>query len=163
MVDQIQTSVTDVAGALQSKFGPVSRSHFVAKRVVATQHQQGNLNENSISGYARCHKFDEVTIGLSLLCSLPGDVIERALVDRNREMLLVLTKALDFSWATTMSLLFLGARDHRITAQDLKDLESEFGRINIETSRSVLEFYQSRKNAGWADADLRRQSVLEVH
>jgi hypothetical protein len=78
-------------------------------------------------------------------------------------MLLVLTKALDFSWATTMSLLFLGARDHRITAQDLKDLESEFGRINIETSRSVLEFYQSRKNAGWADADLRRQSVLEVH
>src|SRR5712671_4377562 len=34
MVDQIQTSVTDVAGALQSKFGPVSRSYFVAKRIV---------------------------------------------------------------------------------------------------------------------------------
>jgi len=151
MVDQIQTSVTDVAGALQSKFGPVSRSYFVAKRVVATQHQQGNLNENSISGYARSHRFEEVTIGLSLLCSLPSDVIERALVDKNREMLLVLTKALDFSWATTMALLFLGAKDHRITAQDLNDLESEFGRLNIETSRSVLKFYQSRKSAAGAD------------
>src|ERR1700676_2268954 len=151
MADQIQTSVTDVAGDLQSKFGPVSRSHFVAKRVVATQHREGNLNENSISGYARSHRFEEVTIGLSLLCSLPSDVIERALVDKNREMLLVLTKALDFSWATTMALLFLGAKDHRITAQDLNDLEGEFGGLNIETSRSVLKFYQSRKSAAGAD------------
>src|SRR3982075_3997407 len=100
MVEQIQTSVTDVAGELQSKFGPGSRSHFVAKRVVATQHRQGNLNENSISVYARSHKFDEVTIRLSLLCSLPGDVIERALMEIGREMLLVLAKALEFSWAT---------------------------------------------------------------
>jgi uncharacterized protein (DUF2336 family) len=164
MLDQIQTSVTDVAGALQSKLGPVSRSHFVAKRVVATQYQQGNLNENSISGYARSHKLDEVTIGLSLLCSLPGDVIERALKDKNREMLLVLAKALDFSWATTMSLLFLGAKDHRITAQDLRDLENEYGRLNIETSRSVLKFYQSRKNAGGAaDSSARRLVPLGAH
>ncbi len=147
IVDQIQTSVTDVTGALQSKFGPVSRSYFVAKRLVTTQHQQGNLNENSISGYAQSHRFEEVTIGLSLLCSLPADVIERALVDPNREMLLVLAKALDFSWQTTMSLLFLGAKDHRITAQDLNDLEREFGRLNLETSRSVLKFYQTRKHA----------------
>jgi uncharacterized protein (DUF2336 family) len=163
MLDQIQSSVTDVTGELQSKFGPVSRSYFVAKRVVATQHQHGNLNENSISGYALSHKFEEVTIGLSLLCSLPGDVIERALIDRNREMLLVLAKALDFSWATTMSLLFLGAKDHRITANDLRDLENEFGRLNVETSRSVLKFYQSRKNAGDADSDLRRQPQLQTH
>jgi hypothetical protein len=162
MVDHIQSSVTDVAGALQSKVGPISRSYFVAKRVVTTQHQQGNLNENSISGYALHHRFDEVTIGLSLLCELPGDVIERALVDKNREMLLVLAKALDFSWATTMSLLFLGARDHRITAQDLDDLENEFGRLNIETSRSVLKFYQSRKNAGATDSGV-RQPARAMH
>jgi len=162
MIDQITTSVTEVTGELQSKFGPVSRSYFVAKRVVATQHRQGNLNENSIFGYARSHKFEEVTIGLSLLCSLPVDVIERALIDRNREMLLVLAKALEFSWATTMSLLFLGAKDHRITAQDLNDLEAEFGRLNVKTSQSVLEFYQSRKNAGVADSDLKRQPALAM-
>jgi hypothetical protein len=128
--------------------------------LVTTQHQQGNLNEDSISLYARSHRFDEVTIGLSLLCSLPGDVIERALVDKNREMLLVLAKALDFSWTTTMALLFLGAKDHRITAQDLRDLESEFGRLNVETSRSVVAFYQSRKNAGNADAGTKRAASL---
>jgi len=160
MAKDIQSSVTDVAGALQSKFGPVSRSHFVAKRVVATQHRLGNLNESSISTYARSHRLDEVTIGMSLLCALPGDVIERALLDKNRETLLILAKALDFSWETTMALLFLGAKDHRITAQDLRDLENEYGRLNIETSRSVLAFYQSRKNGGAADAGVRRQPAL---
>src|SRR5437868_11532358 len=97
LVGQSRASVAGATGALQSKLGPASRSHFVAKKVVTTQHRQGNLNENSISGHARAHRVDEVTIGLSLLCSLPGDVIERALMDRNRETLLILAKALDFS------------------------------------------------------------------
>src|SRR5258708_11769468 len=88
MVDQIQSSVTDVAGELQSKFGPVSRGYFVAKKVVTTQHREGNLNENSISGYARGHRIEQATIGLSLLCSLPADVIERAMLDRNTQTLL---------------------------------------------------------------------------
>jgi len=99
---------------------------------------------------------------MSLLCALPGDVIERALLDKNREMLLIMAKALDFSWATTMSLLFLGAKDHRITARELHDLESEFGRLNVETSRSVLQFYQSRKNAGDIDSGVKRQPALAM-
>jgi uncharacterized protein (DUF2336 family) len=159
MARQIQSSVSELAGELQSKFGPVSRSHFVAKRVVTTQHRQGNLNEASISTYARSHRLEEVTIGISLLCSLPSDVIERALFDRNREMILILCKALNFSWDTTMALLFLGAKDHRITASDLRSLENDYGRLNIETTRSVLAFYQSRKN-GTAPLDASMAAAL---
>jgi uncharacterized protein (DUF2336 family) len=151
MMNEIATSVVDVAGDLQSKFGPVSRSYFVAKRVVTAQHRQGRLTEESIAGYAMAHKLEEVTIGLSLLCALPVDVIERALLDRNRQTPLILAKALGFSWNTTMALLFLGAKDHRISARDFSDLEREFNRLNVESSRSVLEFYQSRKNIGLSD------------
>ncbi|HTC97737.1 MAG TPA: DUF2336 domain-containing protein [Bradyrhizobium sp.] len=151
MMNEIATSVVDVAGDLQSKFGPVSRSYFVAKRVVTAQHRQGRLTEDSIASYAMAHKLEEVTIGLSLLCALPVDVIERALLDRNRQTPLILAKALGFSWNTTMALLFLGAKDHRISARDFSDLEREFNRLNVESSRSVLEFYQSRKNIGLSD------------
>jgi len=125
----------------------------------------GNLRDLKAEGLTIIfisHKLDEVTIGLSLLCSLPGDVIERAMLDKNRETLLILAKALDFSWETTMALLFLGARDHRITGSELKELESEFGRLNLKTSRSVLEFYQSRKNAGDGDAGPKRQPAVAV-
>jgi uncharacterized protein (DUF2336 family) len=161
MAQEIRSSVTGLAGELQAKFGPASRGHFVAKRVVSTQHRLGNLTEANISTYARTHRLEEVTIGLSLMCALPGDVIDRALFDRNRETLLILTKALSFSWDTTMALLFLGAKDHRITASELRDLENDFNRINVETSRSVLAFYQSRKN-GTAPLDANMAATLQA-
>ena len=163
MGEQIGSSVVEVAGELQSKFGPVSRSYFVAKRVVTAQHRLGNLNEESIIGYAMGHRFDEVTIGLSLLSSLPVDVIERALVDRNREMLLILARALKFSWQTTMALLFLGAKDHRITARELTGLERDFARLNVETSQSVLHFYRSRKAVESSEPGFRREAQLAVN
>jgi uncharacterized protein (DUF2336 family) len=159
---QIQTSVTDVTGTLQSKFGPASKSYFAAKRTVAIQHRYGNLKENSILEYARSHKMEEVTVGLSHLCSLPVNVIERALVDNNRELTLILAKALDFAWETTMALLFLGAKDHRISARDLDDMKDEFAHLNIETSRSILKFYQSRRNAEATETDERRLPPLHA-
>lgn len=163
MFDQIQISVADVAGMLQAKFGPGSRGYFVAKRVVSIQHRLGNLNESTIAGYAIAHKIDEVMIGLSLLCALPSDVIERAMFDRNREMLLMLAKALSFSWDTTMALLFLGARDNRITAGELHDLERDYARLNKQMSRSVLEFYQSRRKPTVVLSQSQQEAVFMTH
>jgi uncharacterized protein (DUF2336 family) len=162
LVGGIRVSVTDVTGKLHSKFGPASKSYFDAKRLVTSLHQYGNLNENSILEYARLHKIEEATVGLSLLCSLPVDVVERALIDNNKEMTLILAKALDFEWETAMSLLFLGAKDHRIAARDLDDMREEFARLNTETSRSVLKFYQSRKSAAAADSKLRHLPQLHT-
>lgn len=161
LVDRIQNLVTEVTGALQSKFGPASKSYFTAKRIVAAQHQYGDLSEKSILEYARSHKIDEATVGLSLLCSLPVDVVERALV-HNSEMILILAKALGFAWETTMSLLFLGAKDHRISAHDLDAQKEEFARLNRETSQSVLKLYQSRKRAAGANSEQRRLPPLHA-
>lgn len=161
LAEHIQSSVTDVTGALHSKFGPASKGYFQAKRTVGAQHRYGNLNENSIWEYARSRKFEETVVGLSLLCSLPVDVVERALLDSYRDMTLVLAKALDFSWETTLSLLFLGAKDHRISAGDLDSMKEQFARLNVETPQSVLSFYQSRKSAA-ADSELRRLPQLHA-
>ena len=162
LVDVIETSVTEVTGKLHSKFGPATKGYFAAKRLVTAQHQYGNLNENSILEYARSHKIEEVTVGLSLLCSLPVDVVERALVHSNSEMTLILARALGFGWETAMALLFLGAKDHRIPAGDLNDMKEEFARLNIETSRGVLRAYQSRKNATAIEQDQRRLPQLHA-
>jgi Uncharacterised protein conserved in bacteria (DUF2336) len=160
LAGQILSSVTDVTGALHSKFGPASKDNFTAKRIVAREHQYGKLTEKSILEYARSHKVEEATVGLSLLCSLPVDVVERALNESNREMTLILCKALDFSWETTMSLLFLRADDHRILARDLDCLKEQFDRLNTPNSRSVLDFYQSRKRAAAEDSKDRRLPQL---
>lgn len=163
LLGQIQTSVTDVTGALQSKFGPASMGYFTAKKLVALRHQRGDLNESSILEYARSRKFEETTVGVSLLSSLPVDVVERALLDSSREMIMILAKALNFEWETTMSLLFLAAKDHRISALELDHMREEFSRLNTETSRAVLSFYKSRKNASAADSEQRHLPQLHTH
>jgi uncharacterized protein (DUF2336 family) len=160
---QIQTAVTDVTGAMHSKFGPASKEYFAAKKLVSALHPYGNLGESKIYDFAQSRKLDEATIGLSLLCSLPPDVVERALADKNREMLLVLTKALDFSWQTTMSLLFLSAPNYQISAQDLDRANKEFRGLNIETPRSVLDFYRSRKAVSSKNSGPNRLPQLHAH
>jgi uncharacterized protein (DUF2336 family) len=159
---QIQSLVTDVTGALHSKFGPASKDYFDAKREVARQHQRANLNENKIFEYAQSHSFVETTAGLALLCSLPVDVVERVLIDKNQEIVLILAKALAFSWETTIALLFLGAPDHRIMAHDLEGMKREFAALNAETSRSVLKAYQARKHAAASDSADRRLPQLHT-
>ena len=109
--------------------------------------------EAAIRDYAHAHRLEEATVGLSLLTALPVDVIKQAMTDS--ELMLILAKARDFEWETAMSLLFLGAKDHRITASDLRTLENDYGRLNVETSRSVLSFCQSRKGGTAADAGLK--------
>ena len=145
LASQIQTSVTDVTGALHSKFGPASVSHFAAKKAVSSLHQRGDLNEKRIFEYAQQQKLDEVTIGLSLHCSLPVNVVERAITGQNGEMVLILASALNYSWDTAMAILFLGAPEGRILARDLDVFKTEFARLKPKTSQSVLQLYQSRK------------------
>ena len=161
-VSQINSLVTDVTGALQSKFGPASKVYFDAKRDVAKQHRRGNLNQTKIFEYAQSHRFAEATVGLALLCSLPADVVERVLLDKNLEITLILAKALAFSWETTMALLFLGAPEHRISVTDLEAAKQKFAGLSAEMSRGVLEAYKLRKQTASLDFDDRRLPQLHV-
>src|SRR5579871_2886125 len=124
LVSEIHSSVSEVAGALQSKFGPATEKYFTAKRGVTGRHRREELNESAILEYARAHKIEEAMVGLSLLCSLPFSAVEHA-----------------------MALLFLGAKEHRIKTSSLDSMKEEFARLNPETCQKVLSFYQSRREA----------------
>lgn len=154
LFEQVQSSITEVARALHSKFGPASESYFNAKRTVTARQQCGALNEALIFEYAKAHRIDEVTVGLSLLCSLPVSAVERALA--KPELTLVLAKANDFAWETAMALLFMSARDHRIKSSDLDEMKAQFSQLNVKTSREVLSFVHSRRQAASSQPDERR-------
>lgn len=152
MESQIQTVVTDIAGTIHAKFGPASKNYFLAKKTIGKLHQLGALNEDKLFEFAHSLQFNETAVALSLMCTLPIDIVERALIDTNREAVLILAKALNLSWTTTMSLLFLGAPNYRITVGDLDRLKVDFVRLNVETSVRVLNLYRSRKEASALDS-----------
>lgn len=157
MERRIQSIVSDVAGTLHTRFGPASKDYFVARRTVTRLHQQGEVSEDKVFEFAHSLKFNETVVALSLLCSISIDIVERALVDRNRERILILAKGLGFSWTTAMSLLFLGAPDYQIIAGDLDELRVDFFKLNVETCLRVLAIYRSG-NQG-AVHDLRNRNL----
>ena len=150
MAAEIEAFVTDVAGELQSIFGPASKDYYCARKAVSALHRYGNLSEQNVFEYAQSHKIQEVIVSLSLLCSLPANVIERGLLGRTGEMPLVFAKALNFSWETTMSLLFMSAPNYKILAHDLDELNTKFSRLSVNAAQGLIRLYQSRKDAAAA-------------
>jgi uncharacterized protein (DUF2336 family) len=145
MADEIATLVSDLTGESHSIFGPASQNYFLAKRAISILHRYGNLQEKSVFEYAQSHQVPEVTAALSLLCALPANVIERGMAAPTGETPMIFAKFLGFSWETTMSLLFLGAEDYKISASNLANLETKFSRLKAEVAQSVIQLYQSRK------------------
>ena len=140
-------AVVDVTGSLHAMFGPASEGYFTAKKTVGAQHRRGELGEAQLLEYAQARKLNEAVVALSLLCTLPVDVVERAMLAPDKEALLILVKALDLSWPTTMALLFLGVADYRIATRELDAMKTEFARLDVETSKKVLQAYHSRKES----------------
>src|SRR5262249_602284 len=114
---------------------------------VSAKHRLGELAEKKILEYALAHKTEETIAGLALLCTLPADVVERALTGNSRELLLILAKANDFSWDTTMALLFLGAPDFRISSRGFDELKERFERLHVSSSQDMLSHYRNRRAA----------------
>src|SRR5579872_1399196 len=144
---EIQATVKKAAFKLNSKFGSDTTDYLAVRRAVADRYQSGRLSEKTILAYALAHKIDEVTIGLSLLCALPDDLVGTGFALNNREMILVLAKALDFTWETAMAFLFMAAENHRISAGDLDTLRKAFERADVQASRDKMKGYQARRSS----------------
>jgi len=145
MVLAVDALVADVTASLHSKFGPASPRYYAAKRAVSFKHRLGELQETSILAYARARKIEETIVGLALLCSLPSDVVERTLAGTSRELLLILARAHEFSWETTVALLFLSAPHFTISSHELDGLKDQFTRLHVSSSREILAHYRDRK------------------
>jgi uncharacterized protein (DUF2336 family) len=144
---EIQKAVTEVTGSIQAKLGPASRTYFAAKRRIAEMRRSGELTEDAIVELSKSRKFEEVTVAFSLLCDLPVHVVERALLDERGQMILILAKAADLSWAATREVLFLCAGEGGIAEHDLDKALSDYSLLRTATARRVIAFYRARQES----------------
>ena len=94
LAEQIQTSVAEVAGSLQSEFGPASEDHFAAKKAVTARHQLAELNENATLEYTPQPQGRRGGSWAIYVVLIAVGAVKRALTDP--EMTSVLTKAQNF-------------------------------------------------------------------
>jgi uncharacterized protein (DUF2336 family) len=140
----VETVLSEVVGGIRSETRKVSTDYAAARGRVEALHRAGRLGESDVHGYARERKFEETAIGLSLLCGVEIDVVERALFDPAHEMVLIFAKLAGFSSTSVKAILLLKAGHRSMSAHDLEQALTSFGRLQVETARRVLGFYRIR-------------------
>ena len=160
----VHDAVAEVVGKLRSDLRNASTDHVTARGQVERLYQLGRLGEADVYDFARERKFEQTAVALSLLCGVPVGVVERALLDDNADMVLILVRAAQCSWTSAKAILLMQAADRGIAAQDLDRALRAFQRLGIDTARRVLEFYHERQQGGpeAASAPGRNGSAAEV-
>ena len=118
-----------------------------AESYVGSLYASGRLDQQQLARFAKEASFDKVTVALSLMCSLPIELVERAFVQNQTEQIIVLAKAIDLSWVTTVALLLLQAGVNGSTRQQLDQCFADFCRLQPKTAQTALQFYRMREKA----------------
>ncbi len=143
----VHDAVAEVVGNIRCELRNASPAHAAACAQVERLHQRGRLGEADIYDYARERKFDETAVALSLMCGIPLDAVDRALLDDNADMVLILVRAAHCSWTTAKAVLLMQAADRGIAAHDLDRALRSFQRLGSDTARRVLKFYHLQSQA----------------
>lgn len=148
--DAIETMVAEVSAELGREVREASREHARAKRTVKRHYKRNALAEGNIHAWARSQNFEKTVVGLSVLGHVAVELVERALLDEDPDMILILARSAGCSRTTAKSLLLMQAADRGMSAQDLEDALVRFERLSVATARRVMAFHDQR---GYAAAD----------
>lgn len=143
----IKAAVAEATDEIQSHTRIQSAEFSEARSHVEALHAAGELNEARLHAFASDGSFEKVTAALSLLCDLPIGVVERALAQNNTDQLLVMAKAIDLSWVTTVALLLLHAGVNGNSRQHLDRCFASFAKLQTKTAQTALQFYRMRQKA----------------
>ncbi len=141
---EVEGVVAEVVSDIREETRNTSPDFAAAQETVERQHRVRRIGEADVYQYARDRKFEETAIALSIMCDTPIDVVERALLDPGAEIILILAKVADLSQSTTKAILLLRAADRGMSAKDLDQALTSFGKLQPDTARRVLSFFRAR-------------------
>lgn len=144
---EVQHVVAEVATAIQTKAAAASRDYGAARALVESLRASSRLDESDVESFARAGKFEETAAALAILCALPIDVIERAMVRDSEETILIVAKAIGLSWSTVKAVLRLCAGKRGMSTRALGQHLAVFSKLKRETAQQVIEFQRKRQTA----------------
>jgi len=145
--DLIKAVVAEASDQMMSRARTDSATFADALSCVSALQASGGLCEERLMEFAKQGSFDKVAAALSLMCDLPIGVVERALVHKQTDQILVLAKAIDLSWVTTVALLLLQAGINGTSRQQLDQCFASFSRLQQKSAQTALRFYRMREKA----------------
>lgn len=148
----IKAMVARATDEIQTKARAGSSDFTQAFAYVQALHAAGKLGEAQLLEFTSEGNFDKVVAALSLMCDLPIGLVERAFVQNQTEQILVLARAIEISWVTTVTLLLMHAGVNGSSRHQLDLCFANFSRLQPKTAKTALQFYRMREKASQSSA-----------
>lgn len=145
--DEVQDAVTEVVDDINLEVRKESSDHVKAKSRVKRLLVWKDLSEANVHAAARSQNFERTVVALSALADCPIEMAERAILSDNPGVVQVIAKAAGCSWATVKALLLMRVADRRLSERELDRARADFERLETQTAKRVLEFYEARRDA----------------
>jgi uncharacterized protein (DUF2336 family) len=143
----IKSMVARASDEIQTKARAGSNDFAQALAYVSQLYASGQLGEAQLLAFTGEGNFDKVVAALALMCDLPIGLVERAFVQNQTEQILVLARAIDLSWVTTVTLLLMHAGVNGSSRERLDQCFTHFSRLQPKTAQTALQFYRMREKA----------------
>lgn len=141
---------TEIQRVLAKVFGEISpdtpapHNFVAAQRMMLMLHNAGALGETELHDLAKSKRYEETVAALSLLCTVPIDVVDWLMSGDRIEPLLILFKAAGYDWSTARAVIMVRQGSRRTSAKELEDSCDDFNRLSYATARRVVRFWQDR-------------------
>jgi uncharacterized protein (DUF2336 family) len=147
LADAVQDAVTEVIDDINQEIRKLSPDHARAKSRMKRLQNWHELSEGNVHAAARAQNFEQAAVALSVLACCPIEIAERAILNENPGVVQVIAKAAGCSWATVKAILLMTAADRRMSEKDLNRARDDYERLEAQTAKRVLEFYEARRDA----------------
>ena len=101
---------------------------------------------------AHAQEFTRTAIALAKLGRFPVDLVERALIDKGEDMILILARAAGCSWITVKELLLMYVAERNLQPDELTRTFDRYTKLTQEAARQIVDFYGQRVKVRSKDA-----------
>jgi len=141
----IRHIISTVTARIQRQAALHPQKLAAAQVLAESLNQAGKLNDKMLDTFARENRFEDTVAALAIMAGVPIAIVDRKLLDEFVDFLVVLARAIDLSWATTLKLFELGARHRRCTAREIDNGLSDFQNLKRQTALRILGVYRAQK------------------
>lgn len=145
MPADVRAAVAQAAAVVQARAAIMSRDYGAARMRIKTLRETNRLSEIEVDEFARAGKFEETAVALAVLCNLPLESVERAMVMDREEAILIVCKAIDMSWGATHAVLNLCAGKMRLGPDRMERCRSLYQHMKRDTALQVVKHQREKR------------------
>lgn len=124
------------------------RDFSAAHQSLLTLKERGQLNQQLLLSYVRGNQYEELVVGLALMCGLPFATIDGLMHAERADSLIIPCKASGLDWSATKSIMKNRPSWKIISEVEAQALFADFVKLSSTTANRITRFWAVRERMG---------------